>query len=548
MTPLAHRVVLAWGWSRALIAFAAGAVGALAMPPFGALPALAVSLSVAVWLIDGAAAGPRRHAAWSAAAAGWCWGFGYFIAGLWWLGAAFLVEADQFAWALPFGVLGLPAVLASFPAVGFGLARLFWTGNSGRILALAAGLAASEWLRGHLFTGFPWNTLGMAVGQNLLLMQAASVVGLYGLTALAIAICAAPATLGTGSSTRQRVLAPGVALAGLVVLGLFGWLRVPAEASPTVSGVKLRIMQPNLPQDAKFNPRNRDDIMRRYLALSDRATSPQSSGVADVTHLIWPESAFPFLLHRDARALADIAALLPPGVTLITGAARAEEPLPGEDGLRFYNSVQAIADDGTILSTYDKAHLVPFGEYFPLVLDTVLRGLGLRQFVHVPGGFTPAASRRTFEVRGLPPAAATVCYEAIFPGEVAAGGARPSLILNVTNDAWFGNTPGPRQHLAQARLRAVEEGLPLVRAANTGISAVVDSYGRTLGLLPLGIEGVLDAPLPRPLAGTPYRDAGDLWFAGLIAGFAAAALLSRSSSWARNSRRSRLFQRGRELL
>jgi apolipoprotein N-acyltransferase len=161
---------------------------------------------------------------------------GYFVAGLWWLGAAFLVEADQFAWALPFGVLGLPAVLAFFPAVGFGVARLLWAGNGGRILALAAGLAASEWLRGHLFTGFPWNTLGMALGQNQMLMQPASVVGLYGLTALAIAICAAPATLGTGSSTRQRVLAPGVALAALVALGLFGWLRVPAEASPTSVG------------------------------------------------------------------------------------------------------------------------------------------------------------------------------------------------------------------------------------------------------------------------------------------------------------------------
>jgi apolipoprotein N-acyltransferase len=527
MTRLAHRVILAWGWSRALIAFAAGAAGALAMPPFGALPALAVSLTVAVWLIDGSAAGPRRHAAWSAAAAGWCWGFGYFLAGLWWLGAAFLVEADQFAWALPFGVLGLPAMLAFFPAAGFAVARLLWAPNGGRIVALAFGLGASEWLRGHLFTGFPWNTLGMGLGQNLLLMQAASVVGLYGLTLLAIAICAAPATLGTGASMRQRVFAPAMALGALAALGLGGWLRLPADASPTVDGVKLRIMQPNLPQDAKFNPRNRDDIMRRYVALSDRATSPQASGVADVTHLIWPESAFPFLLHRDARALADIAALLPPGVTLITGAARAEEPLPGEEGLRFYNSVQAVADDGTIVGTYDKAHLVPFGEYFPVVLDTVLRGLGLRQFVHVPGGFTPGTARRTFEVRGLPPAAATVCYEAIFPGEIVARGAEPGLILNLTNDAWFGNTPGPRQHLAQARLRAVEEGLPLVRAANTGISAVVDGYGRMVGVLPLGVEGVLDAPLPRGLERTSYRQAGDLWFSGLMAAFAAVSLVSR---------------------
>jgi apolipoprotein N-acyltransferase len=530
MTSLAHRVILAWGWSRAFIAVAAGAVGALAMPPFGALPALAVSLTLAVWLIDGSAAGPKRNPAWSAAAAGWCWGFGYFVAGLWWLGAAFLVEADQFAWALPFGVLGLPAILAFFPAAAFAAARLLWVGNGARIVALGLAFAASEWLRGHLFTGFPWNTLGMGLGQNLLLMQAASIIGLYGLTLLAVLICAAPATLGTGATTRERIVAPGLALAALAALGLFGWLRVPADPSPTVEHVKLRIMQPNLPQDAKFNPRNRDDILRRYLTLSDRATSPRSSGVADVTHLIWPESAFPFLLHRDARALADIAAMLPPGVTLITGAARAEEPLPGETGLRFYNSIQAIADDGVIVSTYDKAHLVPFGEYFPTLLDTVLRGLGLRQFVHIPGGFTPGASRRTFEVRGLPPAAATVCYEAIFPGEIVARGPEPGLILNVTNDAWFGDTPGPRQHLAQARLRAVEEGLPLVRAANTGISAVVDGYGRIAAILPVGVEGLLDAPLPRSLERTPYRSAGDLWFAGLMAAFAGVAFILRRQS------------------
>src|SRR5205085_6892040 len=189
----------------------AGAVGALAMPPFGALPALAVSLTIAVWLLDGAATTGRFGAgstALSAAIAGWWWGFGYFVAGLWWLGAAFLVEANEFAWALPFGVLGLPGVLAFFPALGFALARALWSPGAGRLFAFAFGLAVSEWLRGHLFTGFPWNTLGMALGQNLWLMQSASVLGLYGLTVLAILICAAPAMLGTGATVRQRAFAP----------------------------------------------------------------------------------------------------------------------------------------------------------------------------------------------------------------------------------------------------------------------------------------------------------------------------------------------------
>jgi apolipoprotein N-acyltransferase len=526
MTSFARRVILAGGWRRALIAFAAGAAGALAMPPFGALPALVVSLTLCVWLLDGAVRTGGRHEAWSAATIGWWWGFGYFLAGLWWLGAAFLVEADQFAWALPFGVVGLPAALALFPAAGFAVARLIWPPGPARILAFAVGLSASEWLRGHLFTGFPWNTLGMALGQNVWVMQSASVVGLYGLSAITVAVCAAPATLGTGLTARSRALPAAAALAAVVILGAFGAWRVPAAPSPTVAGVKLRLMQPNLPQDAKFNARNRDDILRRYLALSDRATSPQSSGIADVTHLIWPESAFPFLLHRDPRALAEIAAHLPPGVTLITGAARADEPLPGEAAAHFYNSVQVIGDDGNILSTYDKQHLVPFGEYFPSFLEATLRALGLRQFVHVPGGFTSGESRHTLEVRGLPAAAVTVCYEAIFPGEVLAAGAPPGFILNLTNDAWFGDTPGPRQHFAQARLRTVEEGLPLVRVANTGISAVVDSYGRILQSLPLGFEGVLDSGLPRAAGPTPYRRVGDLAFALLLAVFAGMCLVA----------------------
>jgi apolipoprotein N-acyltransferase len=530
MKPIASWVVLSWGWRRALIALAAGATGALAMPPFGMLPALAVSLTVAVWLIDGAFPNGRFGAGSahvSAAVAGWWWGFGYFVAGLWWLGAAFLVEAEEFAWAMPLGVVGLPALLALFPALGFALSRALWSPGSGRLFALAFGLAASEWLRGHVFTGFPWNTVGMALGQNLWLMQNASVVGLYGLTVLAIPICASPAKLGMGGSRRERWTAPVLALIALALLAGFGAWRLPAGQAPSVAGVKLRIMQPNLPQDAKFNPDNRDAIMRRYLAISDRATSPASNGVADATHLIWPESAFPFLLHRDARALAQIAALLPPQVTLVTGAARAEEPPSGEEQPRYYNSIQVVSDEGVIVASYDKTHLVPFGEYLPAFLDAVLRGIGLRQFVHVPGGFEAGESRRPLAVPGLPPVAPTVCYEAIFPGTVVASGTRPGLILNVTNDAWFGITPGPHQHFAQARLRAVEEGLPLVRAANNGISAVVDPYGRAVGMLPLGAEGVLDAHLPIAIWPTFFGNLGHIPLAAMLLWCALSALVAR---------------------
>ncbi|MGY2052130.1 apolipoprotein N-acyltransferase [Methylobacterium sp. JK268] len=528
---LAGRIALTGGWRRLAIAWAAGACGALAMPPFGLLPALAVALVPAVWLLDGAATGRSRSGRVvgtlrSAAAIGWAWGFGYFVAGLWWLGAAFLVDADEFAALMPLGVLGLPAVLGLFFAVGFALARLLWSPGAGRILALAAGLSASEWLRGHLFTGFPWNTLGMALGQNLWLMQSASLLGLYGLTLLAVGIAAAPATLATGATARARWAPSLIALTLLAVLAGAGAGRIPAGPMPDVPGVRLRLVQPDIPQDARFNPRNREGILQRYLGLSASATGPDSAGLSDVTHVIWPESAFPFLIQREPRALAQITAALPPGKVLVTGAARADEPLPGER-LHFYNGIVVIGAEGFLGVPYDKHHLVPFGEYLPGPIDRLLRTLGLKQFVSVPGGFTAAeGARRPLAVPGLPAAAASICYEVIFPGEVVPSGAsRPGLILNLTNDGWFGDTPGPRQHFAQARLRAVEEGMPLVRAANTGISAVVDPYGRVTGMLPVGAEGVLDRKLPRNLGErTLYGRFGDMIFVALLLGSALMAL------------------------
>ncbi|GGK34254.1 apolipoprotein N-acyltransferase [Salinarimonas ramus] len=525
MKTLAHRVVLAWGWRRAAIAFVAGAIGALAMPPFGFFPALILALVPAVWLVDGL--GSRRDVRTIAAAAGigWLWGFGYLLAGLWWLGAAFLVEAERFAWAMPLGVIALPAALALFYAAGFALARALWSPGAARVLALATGLAAAEWLRGHLFTGFPWNALGMAFGQSLPLMQAASLVGLYGLGLLAAAIAAAPATLATGRTPTARLAPTFVATLAFGGLLAFGVARLPAAPMPEVAGVALRIVQPNLPQDVKIDPARREEIMRTYLGLSDRTTSPERASVADVTHVIWPESAFPFLLHRDARALAQIAGLLPAGTTLVTGAARVDEGwLPGEEPV-FYNSIQVVADDGTILDTYDKVHLVPFGEYLPEMFAAILDGVGLRAFVAVPGGFAAGTERRTLAVPGLPLIAPGICYEAVFPGAVTPRGERPGALLNVTNDAWFGDTPGPRQHYAQARLRAVEEGLPLVRAANTGISAMVDPYGRETGRLPLGTAGLIDAGLPQALRPTLYARFGDGVFAIMLLTCCVSALM-----------------------
>lgn len=512
---LADSVILAAGWRRRAIALATGAAGALALPPVNALPALIVSMSAALWLIDGSAdrSGRRFGAARDAAAAGWWWGFGYFLAGLWWLGAAFLVEADKFAWLMPLGVVALPAGLAFFPALGFAVARLLWSGGGWRVLALAFGLGLSEWLRGNVLTGFPWNAWGMTLAAHLPLAQTASLVGLWGLTLLAITLGAAPATLT--DPTRRRRLSP-ILLAGLAcaaMLGFGGWRLGQAEPEPA-PGVRLRIMQPNLAQDAKFRPENGSEILARYIALSRR------EGLAGVTHLVWPESAFPFILSRDQKALAQIGAMLPAGVQLVTGAARA-----GEKRNQYFNSIQVVAG-GEIVESYDKVHLVPFGEYLPL--EGLLRRLGLTQFVPIPGGFDAGFRRKLLFVRGLPPVGPLICYEAIFPGEVTPPGGdaeRPGVLLNVTNDGWFGVTSGPYQHLEQARLRSIEEGLPLVRAANTGVSAVIDSYGRVTASLRLGEEGVLDATLPGRIAAPPFaRHGASIVLALYCACFAGAAL------------------------
>ena len=493
----AHAVILAFGWRRAAIALVAGAASALAMAPINAWPILFVTFPVLVWLVDGSTAG-RLSGPMNAALAGWCFGFGYFLAGLYWIGYAFLVDAKTFGWLLPVAVAGLPAYLAIYTALGLAAARLIWVRGPERILALAATLTIAEWLRGHLLSGFPWNTFGYALTEPLVLAQSVSLVGVWVLTFLCIAICATPAVLADDKADTRHPYVP-LLLGAAVLAGFVGYGAMRLWSHPTnyVDNVKLRIMQPNLPQDDKFNYSAKAQVMDRYLRLSDRATGPQSNGVRDVTHLIWPEAAFPFFLTREPDALAQIAALLKPSTVLITGAVRAAANASA-DNPRAYNSVYVIDPDGSIRGIYDKVHLVPFGEYLPF--QGLLERLGLMQLTKVVGGFLSGDRRRAIDVAGAPKVLPLICYEAIFPGAAVPPGERPGWLVNVTNDGWFGISSGPYQHFQQARVLAITEGLPLVRAANTGISAVIDPVGRIVGSLPLGTDGVLDARLPAAIA------------------------------------------------
>ncbi len=497
-----HRLLLLEGWRRFAAAFAAGAVSALAMPPLDLWPVLFVTFPVLVLLIDGTPGGRRGIKA--AAAIGFGFGFGYFLGGLWWIGAAFFVPGDTYQWMMPFAVLGLPLFLAPFPAFGCALARVMWSGRASRIFALAFGLGLSEWLRGRILTGFPWNEIGYSLGNNALMGQAGSVIGVEGLTLVAIAVFAAPAVLADGTRNYRPVIAAGLVL---VALAAFGAARLSLAGPPAMTDVRVRIMQPNIAQDDKFRPSAKDEIMARYLALSNRTAAPGREGLADVDVLVWPESAFPFFLARTPDALAQIGALLPEGAVLLTGAARIEDG-QGPGRRPVYNSIQMLGDDGSIIGTYDKVHLVPGGEFLPF--QSTLEALGIRQLTRLPGGFTAGDGPRNLTLPNGLKLGPLICYEAIFPSGTLDTADRPDVLLNVTNDGWFGLTPGPYQHLAQARMRAIEQGLPMIRAANTGVSAILDPWGRVHGIIPLGNEGITDAEIPEKIGSTPYARFGFL--------------------------------------
>jgi apolipoprotein N-acyltransferase len=522
-TALIHAIVLSFGWRRRLIAFTAGALSAVAMAPFNVWPVLFLTFPTLVWLIDGAGSGRWRGVT-GAALVGWWFGFGYFLVGLYWIGYAFLVDAPTFGWLLPIAVIGLPAGLAVFTALGVALARLLWTRGALRILALGVGLFAAEYLRGHVLTGFPWNTFGYALTSPLALAQTASLIGAWGLTFIAVVAFASPATLADDrTETRWAWLPLALAVAVLAGLGGFGALRLASTPTRLVDGVHLRIMQPNLQQDIRFNYAAKQQVIDRYIALSDRVSGPHSLGARDATHLIWPESAFPFFLAREPDALAQITRLLRGGTVLIAGAVRLAEPVNPADPAA-YNSIYVVDHDGSIVSLYDKVHLVPFGEYLPF--QHLLESLGLQQLTKQRGGFLAGDRRRLITIPGAPPALPLICYEIIFPGEVIGRGPRPGWIVNVTNDGWFGISSGPYQHFQQARVRAIEEGLPLVRAANTGISAVVDPVGRIINSLPLGSDGVIDSPLPQPIDSPIYARVGDIP-AAMMAAIALLAIIRR---------------------
>lgn len=480
---------------RMALAALAGGAAVFGMAPFDLWPLLLAALGAFAFLIDGAA--ERRRPVRTAALTGWAFGFAYFAGGFYWVGEAFYVDPAT-TWMMPFAVTLLPAGMALYYALAASVARAFPQRGAAFALVFAAVFAATEFLRGWLFTGFPWNLFGASfIGSGI--DQGAAVAGLYGLTLAATIAGFGLAPLITARGWRRA--APAVLGAALLAGGYaYGALREP---TPAATATQLRIVQPDNPQSEKPLPDYARRLWQRLMALT------LEDGAAGVDVFVWPEGVTPFLMDETPEALDVIGEALGPEQVLIAGSARRQR---FADTTRYYNSFFVVDGAGQIAAVYDKAHLVPFGEYMPL--PGLFRSLGIASLnARVAEAFTPGPGLRTLQAGGLPAFSPLVCYEALFPAAVVGDDQpRPAWLANITDDSWFGTQTGPWQHLTAARFRAIEEGLPLVRAATTGISAVVDADGRLVVASGIGGAVKLDAPLPGARPPTPFARYGHLVF------------------------------------
>ena len=516
MAEAARRDVAAW--IPRLLAVAAGVAAAAAQPPFAILPGL-LGYALILWLID------RAQSLRAAFLRGWLAGVGYFALSLFWLVEPFQVNAVQQGWMAPIAVAVVTAGMALF----WGLAALAYRALSPqavvRVLVFAGVFAAIEWLRGHVLTGFPWDLPGETWRGGSPLSQTASLVGAYGLTWITLVIASAPAVAADG---RKGLAA--VAGAAALLVSLFAWGAGRLGEAPPVpaSAPLLRIVQADVRQESKYDPAIFSSIVQRYVAL----TGAPSARTPDI--VVWPEGAIPDAMEDylapGAWPRTSILGALKPGQTLILGGYRVANG--NVDPPVVYNSLAAFrrtGDDLTPLGLYDKFRLVPFGEFLPF--DALAGRLGIKTFVHVGDGCTAGPRPRPLKLVGLPPVQPLICYEALYPGftreGAAASGLRPRWIVNVSNDAWFGRTSGPLQHLNMASYRAIEEGLPMVRATPTGVSAMIDAFGRPVASLPEGALGVIDQRLPAALAPTPFGRFGDWPFGLMVAASLAFGLFRR---------------------
>jgi len=482
-------------WKLAAISFGLGILLATTFAPLHLVFLLPVGFAGLLILLG------TCKTKWQAFFIGWWFGWGQFIAGLYWVSFAFMVDAEAYAALIPIPALILPAVLAIFNGSATVLLHIFRLQGLTRILAFAGIWTLLEYIRGVLFTGFPWNLVGYSWGDTLAILQWVSFIGIYGLTLITVFISAIPSLLISKQLSQKRKNVYMLGAAGILLL-LFGvgTIRLQAPEMEKVAGSDMRILQPNNDQKSKWKAKTRFEHVRRLEALS--RTDPKGA-----RFLIWPETAVPYFITTDPRIRSYLQRLVPADGALITGAPR-KDP----ERRRYWNSLQALGPQGDILAVYDKRHLLPYGEYLPL--RSFLKKSGIASLIPVLDtmsdfSFPDPGASNILKVDGLPPARVLICFEVVFPWEIANG--EPfDWILNVTNDAWFGNTSGPYQHFVVSRTRAIEQGVSLVRSANKGISAIIDGYGRVLQKTSSTEAGFVDGQLPAPIEGrTFYSKVGE---------------------------------------
>ncbi len=496
-------------WRARGLALLAGLAAALAHPPFGFLPGL-LGYAVLLWLLD-AIDGPKPLR--SAFLRGWLMGLSYFALSTWWIAEAFMVDAANQGWMAPFAVAAMAAGMALFWGLAAVLYRLVKPMGVRRVLVFAGAFAVLEWTRGHILTGFPWNLPGETWRAGSAVSQFAAVVGAYGLTWITLAIAAAPAAWRDGKRGRLVVGAAAVLLAAIWLRGMLGF---PIQVTPTAHPpppTTVRIVQADIPQESKWDAARFAQIVQAYVSLTAK---PYAGKPADI--VVWPEGALPLAINDYMvpgswvrQAIVDA---LQPGQLLLIGGYRYEGT---PDKPVYYNSLVALrreASDVVVVGVYDKHRLVPFGEYLPA--DALMTRLGVKSMAHLGDGFAsgpPPAPLRVAQDLLVQP---LICYESLFP-RLAKPVPGVRAIVNVSNDAWFGVTSGPLQHLNLASYRAIETGLPIIRATPTGVSALIDAQGRIAGQrLGLGESGVIDGVLPPVSATTPFTKLGHLPFAMLL--------------------------------
>lgn len=489
------------GFKKYLALFGLGAVSVLSLPPIGFFPVLFLTIPAFIWLSQTAAGKFKSFLG------GWAFGAGYFIFGLHWVSAALFVDIAAWGWVMPFSLVLGPAVLGLF----YGFIPLmvhYWRASMPAYPALfAASWALVEYLRGHILTGFPWNFAAQGWEYLLPVLQTVSLGGVYSLTLLTVFWAAAACY----RAHKKWLL--GAALSFLLLF-CFGVLRLAQNPTVQNGETMIRIVQANIPQTMKWDPDEDWRNLEKHIALSASRAHEENPPPRFV---VWPESASRHDFSHFKEIASYIGQRLPQNSVALIGNIRVTADRL-ENVSAYHNSLSALDRKGEVLGTYDKHHLVPFGEYLPLRAYITFKPLALA--LAGIGDFTPGDGAKTLQVADMPAFSPLICYEAIFPAAVADQTQRPAWLVNVTNDGWYGQSAGPYQHLAITRLRAIEEGLPLVRAANTGISAIIDPAGRMVARLGLGDTGQLDGILPAPLPRTLYAAAGDKVFFALWLVFA----------------------------